>query len=150
MTARRDIGSWLNGPQVGSTTPSAWPGERLGRPQQGRGSIGRVGRRLLGVVVDWVIALLIARAFLGGLHLGSMAPLLVLFVEHLLLVATAGGSVGHRLVGLRIETVDGGPPGPRRALIRAALLCLAVPALIWDGDQRGLHDKAAGTLVART
>jgi hypothetical protein len=30
------------------------------------------------------------------------------------------------------------------------LLALAVPALIWDADQRGLHDKAVGTLVART
>ena len=31
-----------------------------------------------------------------------------------------------------------------------ALLCLLIPAVIWDADQRGLHDRYAGTLVART
>jgi hypothetical protein len=29
------------------------------------------------------------------------------------------------------------------------LLCLSVPALIWDRDQRGLHDKAAKTVLVR-
>jgi uncharacterized RDD family membrane protein YckC len=149
MVGRRDISSWLNGPGVSSATPSAYPGERLGRPESGRGSIGRPGRRLAGIAVDWVVCLLIARTFLADLP-PSVAPLLVLLVEHAMLVGTAGGSIGHRLVGLRIETVDGERPTPPKALIRSLLLCLAVPALVWDADQRGLHDKAAGTLVART
>jgi uncharacterized RDD family membrane protein YckC len=149
MVTRRDIGSWLNGPGVSSTTPSGYPGERLGRPQEGPSSIGRPGRRLLGILVDWLLALLIARTFLAGLHLGSFAPLPVLLLEHLLLVGTAGTSIGHRVVGLRVETLDGGAPGLRRALVRAVLLCLAIPPLIWDSDQRGLHDKIAGTVVAR-
>jgi hypothetical protein len=25
-----------------------------------------------------------------------------------------------------------------------------IPAAIWDADQRGLHDKAAGTVLVRT
>jgi hypothetical protein len=33
--------------------------------------------------------------------------------------------------------------------VRTVLLCLAVPALIWDRDQRGLHDKAAQTVLVR-
>src|SRR5512143_3628730 len=107
MVGRRDIGSWLDGPGVASGTPSAYPGERLGRPQTGRGSVGRPGRRLLGIAVDWVIAVLIARTFLTGMP-ASLAPLAVLLVEHALLIGTAGGSIGHRLLGLRIETVDGG------------------------------------------
>lgn len=149
MVDRRDIGSWLDGPGVASGTSQTYPGERLGRPQSGRGSVGRPGRRLLGIVIDWVAAVLIARTFLTGMP-SSLAPLVVLFVEHGLLVGTAGGSIGHRLVGLRVETVDGGRPAPLKALLRSALLVLAVPALIWDSDQRGLHDKAAGTVVART
>lgn len=149
MVRRRDIASWLEGPGVGSGTPSAFPGERLGRPESGTGSIGRPGRRLLGIAVDWIIALLIARTFLTGLP-PSLAPLLVLFVEHALLVGTAGGTIGHRITGLQVETVAGDRPGLGKAALRALLLCLAVPALIWDTDQRGLHDKAAGTLVSRT
>ena len=76
--------------------------------------------------------------------------MLVLFVENLLLVGTVGATVGHRLLGLHVETLAGGAPGVRRAAIRSLLLCLAIPPLLWDADQRGLHDRLAGTLVART
>ena len=27
--------------------------------------------------------------------------------------------------------------------------CLVVPALVWDSDQRGFHDKVAGTVLIR-
>jgi len=33
------------------------------------------------------------------------------------------------------------------AAARAALVALVVPAVIWDADHRGLHDKATGTIV---
>jgi uncharacterized RDD family membrane protein YckC len=146
MVGRREIASWLGGPGVGSDT-SSYPGERLCRPQSGPGSVGRPGRRLAGIVIDWVLALLVARGFLASLS--SAGPLLVLFLEHTLLVGTAGFSVGHRLTGLRVEAVSGGFAGMGRAALRSLLLCLAIPALIWDRDQRGLHDKAARTLLVR-
>jgi len=76
----------------------------------------------------------------GRRRLAPLAPLLV---------GTAGASIGQRVVDLRVETVAGGAAGPIRAAIRAVLLCLVVPALIWDRDQRGLHDKAAGTVLVR-
>lgn len=148
MVDRRDIGSWLDGPGVASGTSQAFPGERLGRPQTGPGSLGRPGRRLLGIALDWLAALLVARTFLTGMP-PQLAPLVVLLVEQILLVGTAGFSIGHRIVGLHIETVGGGRVSWRQAVIRSVLLVLAIPALIWDADQRGLHDKAAGTLVAR-
>ena len=37
-----------------------------------------------------------------------------------------------------------------RAVLRTALLLLLIPALIWDRDGRGLHDRAAGTAVVHT
>jgi uncharacterized RDD family membrane protein YckC len=120
----------------------------LGLPAAGPGSIGRPGRRVLALLVDWVAALLIARQFLPGL--GSLGPLLVLLTEQVLLVGTVGFGLGHRLVGLRVADLSGGRPGPLRASARSVLLVLAVPALIWDADQRGLHDKAAGTVLIRT
>lgn len=150
MIGRRQIASWLEGPNVASDTPSRYPGERLGRPDRGPGSLARPVRRLLGIMIDWVLALLIANALLRSAGLGTFGPLLVLFCEHTLLVGTAGGTIGHRLVGTRVESLDGGRPGLQQATIRSLLLVLAVPALVWDRDQRGLHDKAAGTLVART
>jgi uncharacterized RDD family membrane protein YckC len=145
MVDRRDLGSWLDGPG-GARTVQDYPGQRLGRPREGDGSVGRFGRRLGGLVVDWAIALVIGRALLGG---DSLAPLVVFLAEHLLLVGTVGATIGHRLFGLRVETLAGGYPGPLKAVVRSLLLVLVVPPLIMDADQRGLHDKAVGTLVAR-
>ncbi|MCU1514874.1 MAG: hypothetical protein JWO10_1964, partial [Microbacteriaceae bacterium] len=36
-----------------------------------------------------------------------------------------------------------------RPALRTVLLSLVIPAVIWDLDQRGLHDKAAGTVLVR-
>jgi hypothetical protein len=33
--------------------------------------------------------------------------------------------------------------------VRTALLMVVVPALVWDSDQRGFHDKVAGTVLIR-
>jgi uncharacterized RDD family membrane protein YckC len=141
---RRDLGSWLEGPGPQST--GDYPGRRLGRPEHGSRSVARVGRRLLGLVIDWGLSLLIAR---GLLHGGSWTTLAVFGLEQVLLVGTAGASIGQRVADLRVETLAGGAAGPLRAAVRAVLLCLVVPALIWDRDQRGLHDKAAGTVLVR-
>ena len=42
-----------------------------------------------------------------------------------------------------------GPLGLLTALLRTALLVLLVPALVYDRDKRGLHDRAAKTVVVR-
>ncbi len=104
----------------------------------------------MALVVDWVMALLIAGWLLRSTGLGQFGPLLVLLLQNVLLVGTAGSTIGHRLLGMRVERADGGAPGFVAALIRSVLLCLALPPLIWDADQRGLHDRWAGTVVVRT
>jgi uncharacterized RDD family membrane protein YckC len=52
---------------------------------------------------------------------------------------------------MRLHLVDltTRPVQPLRVLLRQVLVCLAVPAMIWDLDGRGLHDKAAGTVLVR-
>jgi uncharacterized RDD family membrane protein YckC len=154
VVGSRDVFSWLDGPgRVPGGRPGGeqdYPGQRLGRPAEGPGSVARFGRRLVGVGVDWLLALLIANALLRPLHWGSFAPLAVFFAQHALLVGTVGTTIGHRLVGLRVERLGGGQPGPVKGLARALLLCLGLPALIWDADRRGLHDRFPGTLIIRT
>jgi uncharacterized RDD family membrane protein YckC len=75
------------------------------------------------------------------------------FAVHVL-VATAltGQSLGKLVLGIRVVRLEdrAGPPGFLPAAIRTALLMLVIPAVIIDRDGRGLHDKAAGTLVVRT
>jgi hypothetical protein len=144
---RRVIGSWLEGPVQATRDPDDYPGRRLGLPEQGRGSIGRFGRRLLALLVDWGLCQLVSFGFFGG---DQWATLAVFTIENVLLVGTAGGTVGHRLLGLRVVRADGGPISLLQALGRGVLLSLALPALIWDRDQRGLHDRFLGTMLLRT
>jgi uncharacterized RDD family membrane protein YckC len=153
MVDRRDLGSWLQGPGTSSGPDSAYPGERLTRPESGPGSIAGIGRRLAALVIDWVLCMLIARGFFGPEALqpnGSLSVTGVFMVVNLVLVSTAGATAGQRLLGLQVERLDGSKPGFGSALIRAFLLGLAVPAItaLWERDRRGLHDLAAGTLVA--
>ncbi|WP_299035121.1 RDD family protein [uncultured Pseudokineococcus sp.] len=124
----------------------AWPGRRLGLPRSGARSVATTGRRLLGVLVDWLLALLVSTALLDG---DPWATLGVFAVLHAVGVGTVGGSPGHLLLRMRVLGVAGAWPGPLRALVRTVLLCLVIPAAIWDADQRGLHDRFAGTVLLR-
>ena len=62
------LGPWLTArmlapgsrPRRGPPARSG-PGQRLGLPEHGPDSIARFGRRLCGIIIDWVIALVIAR-----------------------------------------------------------------------------------------
>ncbi|QFZ76757.1 RDD family protein [Streptomyces fagopyri] len=154
MDNRQAIGSWLSGPRAAMEDSGAalgFRGEQLGLPEHGPGSIARPGRRLGALVVDWALCMLIAYGLLTdgyGQATGNWA-LLVFFALGVLTVGTVGSTPGKRLFGLRIVPEGGGRLNPLRALLRTALLCVAVPALIWDRDGRGLHDRLARTVEVR-
>jgi len=123
-----------------------WPGERLGLPRTGRGSIARPGRRLAGVAIDWSIAVGVSLIFFDY---NAVANSVIFVLLQLIFIPTIGGSIGHRLVGMRVVPVQGGWIGPWRGIVRAVLLGIVFPALVWDSDQRGFHDKVAGTVLIR-
>lgn len=125
---------------------SSFPGERLGFPEVGRGSVARPGRRLAALAIDWACAVLISVAFF---HYNQWVTLEVFAIVQIVFLPTLGASPGHRLVGLRLALLRGGWVGLWRPIVRTALLVLVIPAVIWDADQRGLHDKAAGTVLLR-
>ena len=107
------------------------------------------------MLIDWLLCWVIARAVFGEGVLqppGAFWVNAVFAVENFILVGAAGSTLGQKLMGCRVETVEGAFPGVRRALIRGVLLGLGLPALtlLWDRDQRGLHELASGTVVART
>jgi uncharacterized RDD family membrane protein YckC len=132
------------------------PGQRLGLPASGPGSPATYARRIAALVIDWFAALLVASLVVcgdvwTGQGAGLWAPLVVLFAERSLLDGLLGYSLGRRAMSNAVVRLDGRRPvGIPRAMLRSALLCLAVPALILDRDRRGLHDVAAGTVVVRT
>ncbi|MFE9018370.1 RDD family protein [Streptomyces sp. NPDC007808] len=154
MDKRQAIGSWLSGPRAAAEDAGVdfgYRGQQLGLPQEGPGSIARPGRRLGALAVDWGLCVLIAYGLItdGYGQATSNWALLLFFLVSVLTVGTVGFTPGKRLFGLRVVTLETGTVNPLRALLRTALLCVAVPALIWDRDGRGLHDRLAGTVEVR-
>jgi len=72
-------------------------------------------------------------------------------LQVVLLQSLTGQSIGMRLLGIRVARLGAldVPPGFLPAAIRTALIALVLPAVVFDRDGRGLHDKAAGTVVLR-
>jgi len=69
----------------------------------------------------------------------------------------AGGTPGKRMLGLRVVTEDGDPPGPGRALVRALGWLLSTPLAnfgfwiaLFHPRTRALHDLLAGTYVVES
>lgn len=144
MAEQRRSGGWLTG-ALTSKSESRYPGERLGLPEQGPRSVARMGRRLAALCLDWLLCTLIAVGLLGSQYW----TIVVFAIEVYLLTAVSGFTVGKRLVGIRVARLDGKPIGFLWALVRTLLLLTVIAPLVTDGDLRGLHDRAANTVVIR-
>lgn len=125
--------------------PSDFPGDRLGYPKVGPGSVARLGRRVGALFIDYGAAYLISGFFAWD----ALAIFAIFAAIQIVFLPTLQGSPGHRIVGLRLQRLDGGWVGLWKPVIRTVLLILVIPAVIWDADQRGLHDKAVGTVLVR-
>ena len=148
------MGSWLSGPRAAAEDAGVdfgYRGEQLGLPEEGPGSIARPGRRIGALVVDWALCMLIAYGLVthGYNQATGNWALVILLVLSVLTVGTIGSTPGKRIFGLRVASVNGGRLGAIRVVIRSVLVCLAIPALIWDRDGRGLHDRLAGAVQVR-
>lgn len=109
--------------------------------------MGRPGRRIIALAIDWALAYAASALFF---QTDGFAMTLIFIVLQIVFIPTIGGSIGHRLVGLRVVPLTGGWVGLWRPMVRSLLLGIVIPALVWDSDQRGFHDKVAGTVLIRT
>lgn len=125
----------------------AYRGERLGLPERGAGSVADFPARFGAIVVDWLPCYLVAALLTTNPASATLALFAALSV---LSVGVTGCSPGHSVAGLRVATLDGGRAGFGAAVIRTLLICLLIPPLVYNTDGRGLHDRAAGTIVLRT
>ena len=129
-------------------------GEPVDRPNDGppelvRPDLGAApfGRRLLALLVDGALSVLAAGVF----DRPQLWSSVVLIVEYTFFTGLFAETPGMRLLGLRcVSLPDGGSLGVPRALLRAVLLSLVLPAAVMDKRGRGYHDKAARSMVVRT
>lgn len=143
----------MSGPAVQEREDSDHRGARLGLPAEGPGSVAGTGRRAGAFAVDAVASGLVARLVdpvdVHG-RLGAsvgLLPIVVLTVVTVLGLLLAGQTPGMRLLGLRVARLDGTRLAFVPVCVRTALLLLLLPAVVFDRDGRGLHDRAAGVVV---
>jgi uncharacterized RDD family membrane protein YckC len=122
-------------------------------------SVAPICVQLIALIIDWALCYLIISAVIGHrLFTGTNDPhysaaswgTLALFVfEVYLLTAVSGLTIGKRMLGIRVIRTNGGIPGFRWAALRTGLLLFVIPACLTDRDLRGMHDRAADTIVVR-
>jgi uncharacterized RDD family membrane protein YckC len=145
VAERRWTGSWLSG-VASAGEKGEYPGQQLGLAESGPGSVAGVGRRLGALLIDWLLCEAIAISVFHQQYL----TIAVFAVETYLLTALTGYTAGKRVLGLRVARLDGKPVGLLWALVRTILFLTVIPPLVFDSDLRGLHDRAANTVVIRT
>jgi RDD family len=143
-------------PTDAMTAPNDYPGQRLGLPQDGPGSLAGTGRRIVALAVDWLIAMGLASlaAFFDGS--GTLLQYQAGVLEIIWLVMGAVSvrlfafTPGQLALGLQVASVDHRlHVGIGRATIRVLLVALVVPPLFADADGRGIQDKVTNTAVVR-
>lgn len=156
----RWTGTWLSGPEVTLRElrgTEGWPGSRLGLPQDGPGSLAAFSGRSFAFFIDIVASALVAGLVIAFVEDPSglqrqAAAYGVLALEHIVLVALTGQTLGMRLLGYKVLRLadPGRVPGLVPALLRTLPL-LGTAGLLgfFTKDGRGLHDVLAGCVVVR-
>lgn len=152
--------TWLDGPQIPGEhddplSPGKWPGEKLGLPETGAGSMASVARRAGAVTIDWIMCWILAMTFVRFTDILGSTPTVTLIFWIILGILGGwlfAGTPGHKLLGMGVARIDvgGARVGLWRAVVRTLLTSFILPAAMVDSDGRGLHDRATGTAVIRS
>jgi uncharacterized RDD family membrane protein YckC len=134
-------------------TEQEYAGQRLGLPAEGPRSVASWGRRVAALFVDWFACLLVAQVIgeLGHVSDATIRslPLLVFLVEGTLFTALVGGSFGQLALRIAVVRLDGRPLTILHTFVRTLLICLVIPPVVFNRDNRGLHDLAVNTITLR-
>jgi uncharacterized RDD family membrane protein YckC len=111
------------------------------------------GRRMVGVLIDWLMSYAIAIGFFvefGEPAMGAVV-FLIFTIQYLIFTVFGGSTPGHRIMGLKIVRFsDGGMPTPIQALIRTGLLILIITAITFDQNGRGINERLSNTVLVKT
>lgn len=150
----------------GNRSPYSSIRSARGREAQGRdaGVVSRCWANLLDLGVAWVITFIVLALWGGFRYIVFGDPLqfprptvalsLGLYWAILILYLTegwaSGRTIGKRVVGLRVEGVDGTVKMRRwflRALVSVAVWVVFMVTVATSRDNRGWHDRVFGTRV---
>ena len=132
-------------------TEPTYPGETIGLPRRGPGSLASWRARIGAMIGDWAASMVVAVALFGGGVMrdqgGSLWILAIYFLEATILTILTGGSFGQLIARIGIVRLDGEPLGWWRPIVRTALKCLFIPAVVVGAERRAITDLLLGTVV---
>ena len=144
------------GPKLGGVTvPDAaeyYPGETLGLPESGRGSLASWFARIAALVLDWGTSMIVAVFLFGDgvIREGGWRAWMILavfFVQSTVLTALTGSSFGQLLARIGVHRLDGRRLGWGYAVARAGMISLVLPTVVIGAERRALNDLVLGTVV---
>lgn len=135
-----------------STSAEQYPGQSIGLPEHGPGSLAPWRARVGAMIGDWAASMIVAIALFGmevmtGSGWKAFMVLAVYFVEASVLTIFTGASFGQLIARIGIIRLDGQPLGWWRPIVRTALKCIVIPALVVGAERRALTDLLLGTVV---
>ena len=137
-------------------TPSAPPAWAADGPSGPRASFGR---RLVALLVDWIVLSVVSIVFYVALKDNAAAQglefLLALLYFGYFEGSGSGQTIGKRALGIRVVDFNsGGPIGFGRGLLRylarilSTIVCLlGYFWMLWDKEKQCWHDKLVTTVV---
>ncbi|MFD9894391.1 RDD family protein [Amycolatopsis sp. NPDC059027] len=126
-------------------------------PESGVGAVASGGARLLGLVIDLVLAALVTAIFVRP-NLQNPAVMqnfnqwsgVVWAIITVISAAFFGFTPGMGAVGIRVARLDGASMvGLWRAVVRTVLTFVIIPAAVRNADGRSWLDRLTGTVVIR-
>ena len=112
-----------------------------------------LGRRFAALAIDWTIATLtsgVVAPIISSALVPSSLRLGLFILEVWLLTTLTGSSMGQRLLGIRVVTwPDHYYAKPLPLLLRTFLIALVIPAVVYDSEGRGLHERLTSTTLIR-
>jgi hypothetical protein len=77
----------------------------------------------------------------------GFTTLAIFALEVIILTWLTTASFGQRILGICVLTVYGTRLSLWRVALRTLLICLVIPAVVYDNEGRGLHDRVVGSRV---
>lgn len=129
-----------------------YPGETIGLPESGSGSLASWTARIGALLLDWFSSMLVAVLLFGqGVMTESgwraFMPLTVFFVQATIMTTIFGSSFGQLITRIGVTTLDRTPLGLWKPAVRTLLKCLVIPMIVVGAERRPLYDLLLGTVV---
>ena len=123
-------------------------GYYLGMTNHERGEVAGMGRRFAALTLDWLMSWAVGSLAFDQAEGRPIWIAAIFFFEIVLFTALTGSSAGQRILKLSVGTYpEGDSLSFGKIVLRTILILLVIPAVVFDSDGRGLHDRIVHSAV---